>query len=60
MLCVPKGIHSDTNKSLHGLVVEVAHAVAGHFGPPENLRLHPLLVLVVVYLFGHTIILQIV
>ena len=32
VLCVPRGTHSDTKKSLCGLVIESAHAVVGHFG----------------------------
>ena len=36
VLCVPKGVHKDTNKSLRGLVIESAHAVVGHFGPQKT------------------------
>ena len=36
VLCVPKGIHADTSKTLHGLVIKAAHAVVGHFGPRKT------------------------
>ena len=36
VLCIPEGVHSDTNKSLRGIVIESAHSVVGHVGQQKT------------------------